>query len=477
VEKWIHKNLAPLEVDTDVSFETWVSNTTYTLRRKDELRQVWSQYKGYLSKKEKGSESFSKAEAYSAWKHLRGINSRSDTFKCLVGPIFSAIEKVLFKMKWFIKKIPVRSRASHVHERLYNAHAGTRYYATDYSAFESHFDPVLMAECEFQLYEYMTTKIEGGAHFFELISEVLGSQQTCYYKGFTATGVESRMSGEMCTSLGNSFVNLMIFLFVCSKAGIAEEEVDGFVEGDDGLFRFLPGQAIDDSLFEKLGLTIKIEKHVHLHLASFCGLIFDPYSLNIITDPRKVIAQFGWADPAYTKYGSVGLKKLLRSKSLSIAHQYPGCPIVQSLAQYGLRMTKHMHNAMPAFADSMSWWKREILTAALADDLTPVHVTDEARAIVESKFDITPAEQIAIEKILDEKTDLSPINLGLPDYFAQEWNDCWARFVSLDVGDYPTHLDKPRYNNIPRFTEEWTCAQIENKDASEDDWERFVWVR
>jgi hypothetical protein len=479
-KRWLHKNLPPLETNTDVSFDTWLSGTKYTERRKEQLRECWRKLVGYLSRKEKGSKSFSKAEAYTAWKHLRGINSRSDSFKCIVGPIFSAIEKVLFKMKWFIKKVPVRGRAKHVYDRLFQY--GAKYYATDYSAFESHFDKELMEAVEFQLYEYMTTKIEGGAQFFELIKDVIGSDQTCYYKGFTAFGIQSRMSGEMCTSLGNSFANLMIFLFVCSKAGIREEDVDGFVEGDDGLFRFLPGQAIDDSLFRKLGLTIKIDKQDELHLASFCGLIFDPNSLNIVTDPRKVLAEFGWADTSYVKCNDVRLLELLRAKSLSFAHQYPGCPIVQSVAQYGMRVTRHIDmKRFIAKNVSMSIWSRERLLEAmenLKEIQITVPVTDEARFIVESKFGISVDEQKEIEKMFDEKTVLSPFDLRMPTYMPADWADYYARYVCKDQGEYPNMFGSyAKYDNIPHFTEEWDSSAISSRDGhfSGEEWRHRLW--
>lgn len=477
VKTWLGKNLTPLTLETDVSFETWLEGTNYTLRRKEQLRECWRKLVGYLTQKEKGSKSFSKAEAYVAWKHLRGINSRSDSFKCIVGPIFSAIEKVLFKMKWFIKKIPVRERAAHVFQRLYSA--GASYYATDYSAFESHFDSVLMNDVEFQLYEYMTRDIEGGREFFELVSEVIGSDQTLFYKDFTALGIQSRMSGEMCTSLGNSFANLMIFLFVCSKAGIPEEEVDGFVEGDDGLFRFYSDQKIDDEIFGRLGLTIKIEKHEQLHTASFCGLVFDPSSLTIVTDPRKVLAEFGWADPFYVKCNNVRLKELLRAKSMSFAHQYPGCPIVQSVAQYGMRMTRHINvERLLRKSVTLGQWQRDRILEALHGDLTPVPVSDEARNIVESKFGITVQEQLEIEALYDAKKDLSPVDLGMPMFFPIEWQEYWSKYVHEDMGEYPTCFPPPKYDNIPHATAEWDDSAISSRDGrfAGEEWRARLWV-
>jgi len=442
--RWVAKHLTPLSSDHDITFESWIQQTNYTGGRKEMLRKVHKGLGHQLTKKQGACKRHPKPECYPEMKHSRGINSRSDEFKVLVGPIFSAIEKVLFKMKWFIKKVPVRDRARVVWERLYDHRA--RYYATDYSAFESHFDPELMEILEFVLYGHMTQNLEhvrllGDYSFMGLVRKYIGVPQTCHYKGFTAKNVKSRMSGEMCTSLGNSFSNLMIFLFVCYKAGIREEDIDGFVEGDDGLFRFLPHQKIDDALFKALGLTIKIEKHDELHMASFCGLIFDPESLTVITDPREVLADLGWAGFDYVKCGRVRLLELLRAKSLSFAYQYPGCPIIQSLAQYGMRVTSHID--LQRYIDrsrAINMWERDQLIEAwesrhvLKEVPAVLHST---RLLVESKFGIPVHEQKRIEAKIDAILTLSPIDIGTPHWMPEAWSRHYFEYVRHDQGDYP----------------------------------------
>jgi hypothetical protein len=449
-QDWVGKNIAPLDASTDVSFSTWLQSTKYTGARKKELEKVWANYIGPLTTKDKNCKAFSKAESYIAFKHLRGINSRSDVFKCAVGPIFSAIEKVLFKMKWFIKKIPVNDRARVVMERL-QSHSAL-YYATDYSAFESHFDPELMQQVEFVLYEHAVKGLTEGKGWFEMVQSVIGSENTCIRKGYVARGIRSRMSGEMCTSLGNSFANLMVFLFVCSEAGIEEKDVDGFVEGDDGIFKFERGQEIDDSLFERLGLTIKIQKFEKLWEASFCGLVFDPENLIIVTDPRDVIADFGWSGPFYTHCGRVRLLELLRAKSMSFAHQYPGCPIVQSLAQYGLRVTAHINMARFNRRCPMNMWEREQLddaiAAYLAGEIRVRDVPRSARELVESTFGILVADQIRIERYLDAKKDLSPIDIGDLPNAPPEWREMWDEYVRPSEGDFPSLSTRIVHDNI-----------------------------
>jgi len=117
VADFISKNLTPLAPDTDVTFETWLEKTKYPRWRKRELERARVDI--LKNKKYYRCKSFIKDEFYPTFKHARGINSRTDEFKCAVGPWFKAIEEVVFKMDYFIKKIPVSKRAAFIYNKLY----------------------------------------------------------------------------------------------------------------------------------------------------------------------------------------------------------------------------------------------------------------------------------------------------------------------------------------------------------------------
>jgi hypothetical protein len=103
VRRWCKNNLTPLSPDSDTSFETWLADTSYTNSRKDSLRSVYNEllqdpyYKTNF--KEKGVDCFVKDETYPEYKYPRGIYSRTDTFKVLVGPIIKLIEHELYSVK------------------------------------------------------------------------------------------------------------------------------------------------------------------------------------------------------------------------------------------------------------------------------------------------------------------------------------------------------------------------------------------
>jgi hypothetical protein len=117
------------------------------------------------------------------------------------------------------------------------------------------------------------------------------------------------MSGEMNTSLGNGFFNMMVTLFLASRRQsegphpvTMEKFIDnyfhhvkGVFEGDDGLTTFSPDCQLKTEHYTDLGLLIKLEDHKELGTASFCGNLFDEIDLVQITDPLRVVATIGGA--------------------------------------------------------------------------------------------------------------------------------------------------------------------------------------
>jgi hypothetical protein len=158
---------------------------------------------------------FVKSEFYELFKHFRMINARCDTFKASVGPVFKVIEHEIFKNPAFIKKIPVMERPEYICNRILKG--GGLYMETDYSSFESLFTPQLMRSCEMIMYKYMSRDLLGGTTWFSLVERTITGTNAISNKYFKAWVEGKRMSGEMNTSLGNGFSNLMIMKFVLAK--------------------------------------------------------------------------------------------------------------------------------------------------------------------------------------------------------------------------------------------------------------------
>jgi hypothetical protein len=433
VRDWIKTNLTPLSPEEDTSVESWLDSTSYPEWRRKELYEKYLRVPDVdVDKKYYKCKSFMKDETYSEYKHARAINSRSDEFKCAVGPIFKLIEKQVFKNEAFIKKIPVDQRPQYIIDRLYAP--GARYSATDYTSFESLFTQQLMECVEFELYEYMTQHLPTGSQFMDRVRRVLGGKNFCTFKNISIQLDATRMSGEMCTSLGNGFSNLMFLLFVCERKNLSCAAV---VEGDDALARILGNGQPEQEDFARLGLNIKLEMHDNLNEASFCGLVFDMEDRRNVTDPREVMAAFGWTTRQYAKSNFNKKKMLLRSKALSLAYQYPGCPILSSMARYGLRVTRsvdirhHVNNIRNTY-------EREWLQEAMKHPVLTVEVGRGTRLLVERLYGIPVELQIKIESWFDTLDKIQPLDHPLIDLVMKPlWKEYYASYSTTTFDETP----------------------------------------
>jgi len=200
VRQWLKDNLEPLPPDSDVSFETWLRDIVQPLARKQELQKVYDEKLG-VKPTDYFCKSFVKREFYTAYKHARMINARSDRFKVLTGPYFKKIEEKLYSNPAFIKHVPVADRPEYIENTL--SSNGGRYAETDHTAFEAHMTAHIMKAVEFQLYDYMLPLVCGGIWVLAHIKKALAGLNTSHFVMMMVQVFASRMSGDMCTSLGN----------------------------------------------------------------------------------------------------------------------------------------------------------------------------------------------------------------------------------------------------------------------------------
>lgn len=331
VRKWVRSNLRPLGAVP--SFDEWLAACPYPQVRKDELRAVWEANRGrVLSPKVYRSsrkvKAFIKSECYPEIKAARWICSRVDLFKVLSGPAFKAIEHEVFSLPWFVKHVPVPERPALV--RSLRA-GGCRYIWTDYTSFEASISSELMDACECELYRYM---LQCDPELAEFICAVItGRNEVSTRAGVHLTLRGRRMSGDMCTSLGNGFTNLMAMLFAAKCCG---SKCRGFVEGDDGIFAF-GGVPPSSEWFAKLGLKIKLAEIADPSHAGFCGVV--AAEGGNIRDPVHFLQSFGWTLSSIYA-GEKTLKSLLRAKALSVCYETPQCPIVGAVARRALELTR-----------------------------------------------------------------------------------------------------------------------------------------
>ncbi len=361
----------------------WLQGSPYTDSRRVELRRAWDEYRGLFpgDKNCEHIDSFGKLEFYPELKELRWINSRADCFKAWSGRLFKAIEDEIYQNPWFIKHIPVPDRP-----RVIAAlrAAGLHYYENDYKAFESHFVVEVMNVLELKLYRWCLADDPEDA---EKLCAVIGGHNSLHTRAGVKWRIRARrMSGDMCTSLGNGFSNLMLILFIVSQKG---GSVNGFVEGDDGLFATDVTLSAKD--FEELGFTVEIHEVSDPTDAHFCGCCCTAAG-EIIKDPRRVFTGFGWTHSAIHA-GNKVMDELLRSKALSLCYEAPNAPIVGVLARVALSLTE----GMDARKEDGTW------KSAPADFDGPTGAFEpsvEARQKLERLFGISVSVQLLAEEAI-----------------------------------------------------------------------------
>jgi hypothetical protein len=446
VWNWLkhQSGLKPLCADEIFNFEEWLASAKYSADRKVELAELWNVKLGRKASRKllRKVKCFVKDETYTEWKFPRGIYSRSDAAKCLFGPYVASVSKKVFALPWFIKNIPVIDRPKAIYDRMYKK--GGRYVFTDYTAFESHFTKELLETADGQLYRFMFSKSSSGVkEDIAQFMDIKTGPQKMIWKMFDTKQDAGRMSGEMDTSLGNGFANLMLFLFALTECGYTIDEAMGYVEGDDGLFRVDGAVVPDEALFKKLGMTIKIGTTKNLSEASFCGQVYDVEEGVVVTDIKEVVCRLGWTNKRYTRAGSAVCDELLRSRGFSLAYQYGKCPILGVLGAKILELTC-LVEVRESIVDLMGEWDKEkYLESVSYIDKHGLSVVAEpgpnTRALVEKLYDISIDEQIEIETKIKNMTRLG----ALPFRFRSEpkqWTKYYESYSVPNIDLVPTWI-------------------------------------
>lgn len=431
--KWIVQVFLPrefpniLDPEVDLSIENWLNNTNYPEWRKQELRQTALKYKT-LSDDPNFTKvkAFIKDESYEKLNYPRGIFSRSDSFKLAFGPLVKQIEKLVYSHPAFVKHVPVVDRPRFIMERVYRDNI-MLYFATDFTAFESQFRRELMEVCENAMFKYFTQRLTDTQkeRIAFMTDRVIAGHNYIMFKNVSLTVEATRMSGEMSTSLSNGFSNLAFFHFVNEEI-LGNTGISGVVEGDDGLFSISSIKNEPDCThFEKLGLTVKMEKHNKIEEASFCGNIFDPNELINVTNPIAMVLDMSYGSSKYAHHKNTTKMALLKSKALSMYYQFNGCPILCEYAQSVLNRLKHIDWRRIKNSRNIDWWTREMLTQLPASMPTQKIPGPRTRDLVERKFGIPVQAQIYLENLFRSQTKIEPWSDPIFNWFVP---DQWKKY-------------------------------------------------
>jgi hypothetical protein len=422
------KQIAP---DFDDSIERWLEQTSYTQKEKEKLKQEIEE-SGVIKVKDRACKCFVKAESYPEFKYPRPIKSRTDRFKAKMGPIFQEINNLLFSnTDWYIKKIPVDERAKHLSEIL---HKLQDFICTDFTSFEAHFINLLIYTIEMPLYVWMTMRLQNATWWQDELRTLM-SMNTCKFKDFIVWCM-SRASGEMNTSSGNGWSNLCLNTYTTRVKGATSFK--GQFEGDDANTTTIPSTAAQTTAdFTKLGWSCKLEKHKKFEEASFCGLVADLEDMITVCDIRQYLAEFGWTKQQYLGANDITIKALIRAKSFSAVYQYKGCPVIDALGHYGLRITDaiEVKRKFDKLLSKGKMWDNRYKQQMFEQmhikykNTLPTRVKSpiNTRRLVEKLYNVTIAEQLEIENYLDSKQDISSLEIEINTF--EVWKYTWDTFV------------------------------------------------
>jgi hypothetical protein len=361
------------------SYEEWrATRVNYSPSRLAQLDKAYAKHAGEWQRFRSNprwtrNQIHIKSECYNgAPKFPRIISAREDEFKTLVGPFFHAVEELVFGLPYFIKHIPVQKRPDYITSFFQGGESGQDLGSNDFSSFESLIYGQLQDCCELELYRYLGRELDPG--FIAFICQTIGGRQLHYNRRGWKAFCRGRQSGDMCTSVGNGWVNFCVMSFVAAKAGWVRwgEPIHGLFEGDDSVFRCRTGPE-SDALLKGLGMRAKLASGVQPGEMGFLSNYWGPDHVPM-ADPRRYLHRFNYV--LYKESNERVRMELLKAKSLSLAFEYAGCPILRSLAIAGLKLSG---THRPRFAHSDRYW-----ASTVWGDLATCSMSEELRARLEA---------------------------------------------------------------------------------------------
>jgi len=436
-QQYFAATLSPLPADSSMDVEDWLSKTSYSDARKDELRRVAREMVAYKRKHQK-AKSFGKDEHLADYKTIRIISSRSDAHKVTVGPMIKAVEKVVFGA-WpeVIKKIPLPERPKYISE-IFSSLEGL-IYETDYRSYEATHTPAFVLACYFHLLLHMLQNHSDGLRRMRIHLAARFGKQILNFADFQVVlFLAILLSGEMDTSLNNTVANKMACLFLCSEnAQRARVPFDvyrthGVFEGDDGLAKLNPLIAPTALDFASIGADCEVQIRTDISSSTFCGICFDEVDLAPLTDIRDALGTFAWS---HTPDSNAALRRrteLLIAKAYSYAYQYPGCPVLYPMACSILRRFTHDPLHISKFIQNngiYDQWTKDMMLSAVKWHTThpEVAVGVRSRAFVERMFGVTCDEQARLELFLStaDASSFYDVSYSTP----ASWNHFFANHV------------------------------------------------
>lgn len=457
----------PLEYNADLvpsktTLEYWLDHANMPLKKKDQYRAIWSELSSGKYTKDVRSlrfwrtKTFGKDEFYDTYKYPRNIQPRDMAANLVLGPIMSAIESSLFhgdphrehpdyrkpnpRNPEFVKCLPMADRPRYLEDKLSGC---TTYYGTDASAFECQMRKDVQLDCELPMIAahlaYHLSARDTVEWLYKNIFALDHHGQYGIVDGFKLPLLDMRCSGDMQTSLGNGWNNLMFLEFCFANvAKCARDQLRLVVEGDDGLVGVNKVLSHDDlkTAFESLGLSYKFDTYRSVGEAKFCKMVFAS-NCSLLRDFRSVICRTGWIPRRYMRSSNNVILGLLHLRALSMLHSHQHCPV---LTKWAMRLC-HLTQAAKTTAFKILRHERNTylrdqyyrdLSRSLDADVGEIDL--ETRMMYAREFSISVLDQLYLERKFDTM-ELEPFDDPIfTMYLPIEWIQNADQYV---INDWP----------------------------------------
>nr|QVG74799.1 RNA-dependent RNA polymerase [Riboviria sp.] len=327
----------------------------------------------------------------------RMIQARSPRYNCALGAYLRPIEHELYVLRklgrWLDSPLPVIAKGLNLAQRAriieQKMQRFGQCYSLDLSRFDAHIAiPILRVEHSVYLRAYGNDP---------QLRRLLSWQEInkCFCNNWAYNSIGGRMSGDMNTALGNCLIMLLFSTVAAWECRMQPEEYDLFVDGDDTLV-FTRSRKISQwpAIFRGMGQELKVEGYAReLHRVEHCRCrpVRTVRGIRMTQSPYRVLARTlagvrHWHDQKFwpAMLTTLGICELALSA---------GVPILQEFALAMLRTGRGIRPKRWVYLERYAKVQRELREF----DPVPLPITAEARATMWEAWDISPAEQYAME--------------------------------------------------------------------------------
>ena len=408
------------------SLEEWLDGASYSEGMKDVMRaydatkhDVWTG----LEAKYTDCTGFIKSEAYPELKWSRTIRARSKKggIPGVYARVNKVLEKSLFKLRCFIKKVKFPDRPAYMENKFYDS----QLVMSDFTGYEGLFTKSVQQVIQFAIMDTLMAGLSDWQTRGPEIKDMISKHGRTTFSLVSDWMSGKKKSGEQDTSSSNGGVNALTYGFIqWDKYGLEFDEIQDelVVEGDDMTSQCIGREPTADDYFD-VGLDAKIEYAGDVAESKFCQIVVAEGQF--IIDPIKFLAKFGLNDKKYANARKNKHMANARAKALSTMAMVNGCPVVSKFCEKILYWTRSYNvserllreNTKFMFKDSGMVIERRY--AAKASTPVSYHVTSRVFNIDVSVLELIESKIDSCECI----GDLAELNCFFPVDWVTNWQD------------------------------------------------------